>query len=165
MLTLPKIIERAEQPYAFIDYTVRMDQMQVPADDGFSRLFPFLGEQGIAPTAAPFYNYRRINMADTLDVEAGVPVDRVGTDGAGIRFGTLPAGRYVTIEWHGHFDALEQVTAMLIGWVRLTGQRFDMHEVDGSDHFACRLEIFETNPVEVPDPKDWVTTLAFKLAD
>lgn len=165
MLTLPKIIDRPEQTYAFIDYTVRMDQMQVPADEGFSKLFSYLAAQGVGPTAAPFYNYRRINMAETLDVEAGVPVDRIGVEGQGVRFGTIPAGRFVTLSWHGHFDELEQVTAMLIGWVRLVGHRFDMTEAEDGDHFACRLEIYETDPSQVSDPRDWVTTLAFKLAD
>ncbi|WP_127143445.1 GyrI-like domain-containing protein [Pelagibacterium montanilacus] len=165
MLTLPEIVTRPEQPYAYIPFTVRMDQMQTPADQGFSSLFPFLAGQGIAPAAAPFYNYRRINMADTLDVEAGVPVGLAGQEGEGVRFGTLPAGRYATVAWHGHFDGLVQATAMLIGWCRLVGHEFDMHARPDGDYFACRLEIYETNPASTPDPKDWVTTLAFKLAD
>lgn len=165
MLTLPKIVERPEQAYAYVTYTVRMDQMQTPADQGFPKLFGYLAEQGIEPTAAPFFNYRRIDMENTLDVEAGVPVVRTGEDGQEVRFGVLPAGRYVTLEWHGHFDGLMQTTAMLIGWVRLVGEKFDMHEEPDGDHFACRLEIYETDPSREPDPEKWVTTLLFKLTD
>lgn len=165
MLTLPQIIERSEQPYAYIPYTVRMDQMKTPADDGFPKLFGSLSRQGIAPLSAPFFNYKRIDMADTLDVEAGVPVARAGADGDEVRFGVLPAGRYVTLQWHGGFDHLEQVTAMLIGWVRLVGEQFAMREGPDGDHFECRLEIYETDPSKEPNPDKWVTTLAFKLAN
>ena len=163
MLSLPEIVDRPEQPYAFAPFVVRMDEMKTPADQGFPKVFAALGQQGIAPIAAAFYNYRRIDMADTLDVEAGVPVARTGQDRDGVQFGTLPAGRYVTLRWHGHYDALEQVTAMLIGWVRLVGYEFDMVEKADGEYFACRLEIYETDPSEVPNPEDWVTTLAFKL--
>ncbi|WP_332714062.1 GyrI-like domain-containing protein [Pelagibacterium mangrovi] len=165
MLTLPKIIDRPEQAYAYVTYTVRMDEMKTPADQGFPKLFGYLAGQGIEPIAAPFYNYRRIDMENTLDVEAGVPVAQGGEAGVGVRFGVLPAGRYVTLEWHGGFDDLEQVTAVLIGWVRLIGERFDMQEQRDGDHFACRLEIYETDPSREPDPEKWVTTLAFKLVD
>jgi hypothetical protein len=165
MLTLPKIIERPQQAYAYVPYKVRMDQMKVPADKGFPMVFGLLAAQGISPAAAPFYNYRRINMAATLDVEAGVPVERVGEGGDGVLFGMLPAGRFVTLSWTGHYDDLEAVTAMLIGWTRLVGIAFDMEERADGDHFACRLEIYETDPGEMPDPDQWLTTLAFKLRD
>jgi effector-binding domain-containing protein len=164
MLTLPKIIERPAQPYAFITYTVTMQEMTKPADEGFSKLFQWLGANGIEPVAAPVYNYRRINMAETLDVEAGVPVAAVREDDGDIRFGMLPAGRYVELEWHGHFDGLIDATAMLIGWVRLTGHQFDVEEKADGDHFACRLEIYETEPDKLP-PEEWVTRLSFKLRD
>jgi effector-binding domain-containing protein len=165
MLTLPEIVERPEQVYAYINFEVRMDQMQTPASEGFPALFAYLAQAGIAPVGAPFYNYRRIDMAETLDVEAGVPVARLGEESGNIRFGTLPAGRFVTMRWHGHPDALEQVTALLIGWVRLTQQPLDMEELPDGDHFACRLEIYESNPDDEPDMDKWVTELAFKLKD
>ncbi len=165
MMTLPQIIERPAQPYAYIDYEVTMAQMMVPADDGFPRLFDALAKQGITPSGAPIYNYRRIDMAKTLDVEAGVPVSSQGQESEGLRFGVLPAGRFVSLEWHGPFDDLEAVTAVLIGWCRLVGHKFDMREADDGDYFACRLEIFETDPREEPDQEKWVTRLAFKLAD
>jgi hypothetical protein len=71
----------------------------------------------------------------------------------------------MSLSWTGHYDALEQVTGMLIGWSRLTQQPLDMVEKPDGDHFACRLEIYETDPSTVPDPDDWLTTLTFKLQD
>lgn len=165
MLTLPKIIERPAQVYACMRFTVRMNEMLKPADEGFPIVFKTLAEQGIHPIGAPFYNYRRINMAETLDVEAGVAVERPGTATEHVNFATLPGGRFVTLRWHGHPDQLEAVTAMLIGWVRLTEQPLDVEERGDGDHFACRLELYETDPEEQPDMEQWVTELAFKLKD
>lgn len=165
MLTLPEIIERPEHPYAFIPFTVRMDQMQDPADQGFPALFEHLAAQGVDPVGAAFYNYRRIDMADTLEVEAGVAVARPGADSERVRFGTLPAGRFVTLDWIGHPDRLMTVTAMLIGWAKETGQVFDVEEKPDGDHFRCRLEIYEDGPDTEPDMDKWKTTLAFKLRD
>ena len=165
MLTLPENITRQPQAYAYVNFTVRMNQMQQPAQEGFPLLFGYLAEQGIEPVGAAFYNYRRINMADTLDVEAGVAVSRTGPNSDRVKFGTLPGGRFVTLKWHGHPDKLEKVTGMLIGWLRLTQQPMDMEEKADGDHFACRLEIYETDPAEEPDMDKWVTELAFKLKD
>lgn len=165
MLTLPEVIERSTQSYAFINFTVRMDQMQEPAIKGFPALFNYLAQQGIEQTGAAFYNYRRINMADTLDVEAGVPVATTGQGTETIHFGTLPSGRFAGLTWVGHPDKLEPATAVLIGWARLMQMPFDMEESADGDHFVCRLEIYETDPDEQPDMEEWVTHLAFKLKD
>lgn len=165
MLTLPKIIERSPQAYAFMRFTVRMDEMMKPAEEGFPLVFKTLAEQGIQPIGAPFYNYRRINMAETLDVEAGIAVEQPGSATKHVTFATLPEGRFATLRWHGHPDQLEAVTAMLIGWLRLTEQPLDVEERADGDHFACRLELYETDPAAQPDMSQWMTELAFKLKD
>ena len=165
MLTLPTVTERAAQLYAFIRFTLRMDQMEKPATEGFPAVFACLASQNIEPAGAPFYNYRRIDMTDTLDVEAGIPVASSGLSQGPISFGILPAGRFAGLTWTGHPDDLMTVTGMLIGWAREANLEFDMAERIDGDHFACRLEIYETDPDDEPDMSKWVTHLAFKLRD
>lgn len=165
MLTLPEIIERPAQPYIYVPFTVPMDQMQTPAQQGFPQVFAHIEKYGLTPSGAAFYNYRRINMSQTLDVEAGIELAAPAPEDGAIRSGTLPAGRFMTLDWHGHPDALEKVTGMLIAWARLTNQPFDGHTEGNDDFFACRLEIYQSDPSEVPNMDDWVTTLAFKLKD
>lgn len=165
MLTLPEIVDRPERDYAYITFTVQMSQMQTPAREGFPALFDHLAQQGIEPVGAAFYNYRRIDMSRTLDVEAGIAVERRGADGGNVHFGTLPAGRYLTVTWHGHPDKLYDATAMLIGWAKQTGHAFDVREAEDGDHFACRLEIYQSDPEDEPDLDKWVTVLEFKLQD
>ncbi|OAM76186.1 GyrI-like domain-containing protein [Devosia elaeis] len=165
MLTLPEIVERPSQPYVYVRFTVPMNQMQRPANEGFPKVFAHIERHGLAPVGPAFYNYRRIDMANTLDVEAGVAVQEAGAGEGDVAVGTLPGGRFMTLSWHGHPDALITVTGMMIGWARLTGQDFDMEQKPDGDHFACRLELYESDPAEVPNMDEWVTTLAFKLRD
>ena len=163
MLTDPIFEDRPAQSYAYIDFTVTMQEMQKPAAEGFPALFGWLAKHGVTPVGAAFYNYRRIDMARTLDVEAGVPVERMGEGDETVRFGTLPAGRYVVVTHTGHFDGLYDATSKLIGWARDNGVQWDMEARPDGDHFACRLEIYESDPDEEPDPAKWVTQLAFKV--
>ncbi|KKB77943.1 hypothetical protein VW35_12420 [Devosia soli] len=165
MLTLPKTEDRKPQAYIYVPFTVTMTEMQKPAREGFPQLFEYIAKHGLTPISHAFYNYRRIDMTATLDVEAGIAVEAVGPAEGNIRSGMLPGGRFLGLSWVGHPDKLETVTGMLIGWARLTEQEFDMVERPDGDHFACRLEMYESDPQEVPDMEEWVTTLAFKLKD
>ena len=165
MMTLPEIAERPEQDYVYVPFTVTMQQMQRPANEGFPQVFDYIEKHGLKPIGAAFYNYRRINMAETLDVEAGIAVERAGPEEGAVKVGTLPGGRFMGVTWHGHPDKLEKVTGVLIGWSRLTEQPFDQYDDGPNDHFACRLELYESGPAAVPNMDDWVTTLAFKLKD
>ena len=165
MLTLPETTHRAAQAYIFVPFTVTMQQMQKPANEGFPQLFDYIARHGLRPIGPAFYNYRRIDMATSLDVEAGIAVDRAGPDEGAVRNGTLPEGNFLGLTWKGHPDKLMTVTGMLIGWAKETGAQFDVVERPDGDHFACRLELYESDPADVPDMNEWVTTLAFKLKD
>lgn len=165
MLTPPKTEMRAAQAYIYVPFTVTMQQMQRPANEGFPQLFAYLDKHGIKPVGDAFYNYRRIDMQDTLDVEAGIGVEAAGPAEGAVRNGVLPSGRFATAIWHGHPDGLIKATGQLIDWVASEGLAFDMDPKSDGDHFACRLEIYHSDPVEDPDMNLWKTELAFKLRD
>ena len=56
-----------------------------------------------------------------------------------------PAQPYAYVaDLDGHPDKLTTVT----GWSRLTGQDFDAEVKPDGEHFACRLELYESDPVE-----------------
>ena len=69
-----KNVTRAAQAYAYVNFTGSpLDEMQRPARDGFPALFRPACPAKHRPVRRPIYNYRRIDMENTLDVEAGVP--------------------------------------------------------------------------------------------
>lgn len=73
----PAVAEVPEQVTA----SVRVEgfpaaHLPVLFDGVFSRLFPVLGQAGAQPVGAAFALYPRV-PADTVDLEVGIPVDRV----------------------------------------------------------------------------------------
>jgi effector-binding domain-containing protein len=160
----PQVLARPEQPYVGIRRTVTMDTIRSIADR-IPVLIGWLGQRGIAPAGAPFLRYRVIDMERELDIEAGVPVAEP-VDGEGeVSPGTLPAGRYATATHVGPYDGLVDATAALLTWADDQGLEFDVRDSPAGDVWGCRLEIFNTNPVEEPDPARQETVLAFRLAD
>lgn len=166
----PKIEWRAAQPYAAIRRPVTMRTIPEIADR-IPEVFAWLAARGIEPAGAPFLRYHVIDMERHMDIEAGVPVAApIDIDGAGdedgdVISGVLPEGRYVTVTHIGHFDKLIDVTAALLDWAARAGLAWDMTETGDVQEWACRLEIYKTDPRTEPDMSTWETELAFRLAD
>jgi effector-binding domain-containing protein len=78
---------------------------------------------------------------------------------------TVPAGRYVTTDYHGHPDGLADATGELLKWAAAQGLTFDEHDTGAGEAWAARFEFYLTDPAEQPDMAEWDTELAVKLAD
>jgi effector-binding domain-containing protein len=164
MLTLPRIIEREAQPYVAVRRAVRMPFSDA-IDATMPKLWQWIGDHRVDPAGPPFFKYNVIDMANELEMEFGVPTSTVLTADDEVVVGTLPAGRYASLTYHGRYDDLIEVNAVLIGWCNLHRYAFDMEPTPRGDKFACRLEIYPNDPREVANPADWETVLAFKLRD
>ena len=165
MLTLPTIVERKPQFYVAVKDRVTFSEMKPAVDRAFPMLFGWVGRTGVQPAGAAFFRYNVIDMAGKLEIEFSVPVtERVEGEGD-IIAGTLPPGRYGQITWTGPYDALLDVNAVLIGWAREKGIRWDMAETPEGDRFAARFEIYENDPSTVESPQDLITTVAIKIAE
>jgi effector-binding domain-containing protein len=160
----PRITHRAEQPYAAIKGVVTMTTIGHIADR-LGEVFGWLGARGVEPAGAPFFKYNRIDMENTLEIEAGVPVAAVLAGEGDVLTGVLPAGRYAEIAHSGHPDDLINVTADLLAWATDQGLAWDVAESPEGELWGCRLEIYLTDPAVQPDMAKWETELAFRLAD
>ena len=134
-------------------------------DATMSKLWDWVGKHGVTPAGPPFLKYNVIDMAKDLEIEFGVPTAKVLQPDDAVITGTLPAGRYVSLTYFGHYNELVEVNAVLIGWAQLHQIKFDMQSTPKGDKFASRLEFYANNPRDVPNPDDWETMLAFKIAD
>ena len=65
------------------------------------------------------------------------------------------------MNYHGHPDGLLNATRDLLDWASSEGLEWD---ADG-DNWTARLEIYKSDPREVPNMDDWDTELQFKLKD
>ena len=161
-LTLPTIIERAPQPYvaARRAVTIPFDEAIGPA---VSEVLAWLAAQGTEPDGPFFIKYNVIDMP-RLEIEIGFPTSTLLPASNGIITGTLPAGRYQTLTYHGHYDELVHVTGMFQAWGSVDGVTYDSEPAPQGERFACRLEIYTNDMASLP-PAQWETVLAVKLRD
>lgn len=163
MLTLPRIVERDAQPYVAIRREVTLP-FEAVIREVVPAIFGWLGAHGVAPAGPLFFNYRVVDMP-RLEVEFGVPTQALVEGDDQVVAGMLPGGRYATLTYWGHYENLMDANAVLVGWAKQRGIAWDSRQTPRGDEFACRLEIYETDPEAEPDPEKWETVLAFKIAD
>ena len=157
---MPEIVEIGERPYVALRGKVAMDGIGAFADR-MREVIDWLAAKEIAPNDAPFFKYDVVDMDAELVMEIGFPVDDLHSGEGEIVTGVLPAGRYATVRHHGHPDGLLGATRDLLAWAEQEGLEWD---ADG-DRWTARLEVYRSDPREVPDMNDWDTDLQFKLKD
>ncbi|MFB6725814.1 GyrI-like domain-containing protein [Kribbella sp. NPDC056345] len=155
---MPEIVELAERPYVALRGTVPMDGISAFADR-LHEVIQWLVAREIAPNDAPFFKYDVVDMEAGLVMEIGFPVDDLHAGEGEIVTGVLPAGRYATVSHHGHPDGLMDATRDLLAWGEAEGIEWDAV----GDKWVSRLEIYLSDPREVPNMADWDTELQFKL--
>ena len=158
------VVHRAAQPAATITRTVTMATMKDVADE-LPPLLDWLAARGQAPSGPPFLRYLVIDMAADMVVQPGVPVAVPVEADEHVVPDVLPAGDYLTTVHTGPYDGLYGATGALLAHAGGHGLHFDKHPSGAGEAWACRLEWYETNPVEETDPARYVTRLEFKLAD
>ena len=93
-----------------------------------------------------------------VEVRSGDPATH------GLEEGALPGGRYATVAHIGPYEGLYDATTGLLAWARERGLAWDTTDTDAGERWASRLEVYRTNPAEVPEPDKWETDLMFRLA-
>ncbi len=165
MLTLPSFIERNEQAYVGIVAKVTMRDIGPTARTLLPELYGWLAKRGIAPAGPPFFRYNVIDMAREIEIDFGVPTHDLVDGDARVEARRLPAGRYASLVFRGPYERLIDANAVLIGWAKECGVRWDSDETDAGERFACRLEIYRTDPATEPDPAKWETEVAIRMAE
>jgi effector-binding domain-containing protein len=97
-----------------------------------------------------------------MEVEVGAPTKGVLEGDGRVSAGTLPGGRYVEATYRGHYDGLRGAHEAL--HQRLGEQGMTPQGISEGGR-STLLEIYETDPDEVPNPDDWITHIVFKLPD
>ncbi|PRH80905.1 GyrI-like domain-containing protein [Streptomyces solincola] len=160
----PEVRRRPEQPYVFLRRTVRMDGFAEIADR-LPELVAWLAARDVPVGGAPFFRYNSLSLDGECEVEAGVPVADLPEPEGDVGVALLPAGDYAVLTHTGPPDLLPEAETALRAWAAAEGREWDMREVDGTERWGCRLELYRTDPRLHPDPADWQIDLAFRLAD
>jgi effector-binding domain-containing protein len=163
MLTMPKVIERAEMPYVAI-----AEKVQIPFGPVIDKAMPevagWLSARGKGPDGPAVFRYDWVEMP-ALEMQFGfLTQGRLSGEGRVVA-DTLPPGRYAAITWIGHYDELVEANAVLIGWMKQKGLEADARRDGDGDRFACRAELYPNGPMDEPDPAKWQTDIIIKIKD
>lgn len=151
----PELTTTTEQPTATMRAEgLRTDEIAGFFDRAFGTIFGALAEQDVTPTGPALALYPR-PPGDTVDIEAGVPVDRAIVPAGEVVPGVLPAGKVARLEHHGAYDDLGTSWDRLRSWI--TGE--------GLTPSAVLWEVYVTEPSPDMDPADLVTELNWLLDD
>jgi effector-binding domain-containing protein len=159
----PTIIERPAMPYVAITALVTHQELGAVVPPLNQEVFQWLAAHGTEPSGAPFWKYNLIDMARSLEVEAGVATGQPAQGDERVHAGVLPAGRYATLRHVGHPRTLIDATARLLQWAEERGLTWDVSPSPRGELWGCRLEIYHDEPGK--DMNTWETELAFRLAD
>lgn len=164
MITRPTIDERKEQPYAGIRTMAYRQEFDTIIPYMLDEVFVWLEEQGIEPAGPPFMRYHDFNVDSRMDVELGVPVATAIAGNGRVAQGCLPAGRYAALVYTDILNDIEANRA-LIEWASEQGLKWDTWKAKHGHVFRSRVEFFLTDPDDEPDPANWKTEVAIRLAD
>ena len=120
----------------------------------FAELWGAIAPAGITPVGPPFLVIaEEFGDGTEGDIELCVPVAQP-FEGSGPVVGhDVEAVTAVATVYRGPYDGVGVAYETLVGWVRETG-----HEISGPPR-----EVYLTDPLETPDPADYLTEVLFPI--
>ena len=164
MISEPQIEDRKDQHYAGIRTKVTMPKLPEVIPQLIAETVGWLKAQGVEPSGAPFIRYHVINMEADMDIEIGWQVANNLSGDDRISTVVIPAGRYGTLIYKDATKGIEGNRA-LIEWAKKKGLEWDAWDTENGHAFRSRLEFFLDGPDDDPDPANWNTQVAVRLAD
>ena len=163
MPNIPKLVERDATPYAAVSAEVR-----IPFGEAIGPLMGeaagYLDSTGVTGFGPALMKYDVIDMP-RLEMQFGFITPAAVVGNARVKAGILPAGKYVTLTYFGHYDNLEKITGTVIDWAREEGIEWDSTSGPEGERFTSRFEIYPNGPMDEPDPNKWETQIWIKARD
>jgi effector-binding domain-containing protein len=168
MFTQPRVDDRNEQPYVGIRSQIAMGELPTVIPQQIGEVAAWLEQQRVEPDGPPLVRYHmcpaEVDMAAMLDIAVGWPIATVLAGNDRIIADALPAGRYASLVFTGVENGIKGNGA-LIAWAVAQGIHWDSWDVDKGEAFAGRVEYMLDGPDDDPNPANWKTEVAIKLAD
>jgi effector-binding domain-containing protein len=166
--TEPKLDHRNPQPYAGIRTQVAMRELPTVIPQYIDEVAAWLGQQGVAPDGPPLMRLHACPITPgpdaMVDITVGWPVANALTGDRRIVADALPAGRYASLIYTGVENGVEG-NGVLMNWAKDQGIEWDHWDIPTGDAFAGRVEYMMDGPDDDPNPENWRTEVAVKLAD
>jgi hypothetical protein len=128
----------------------------------------WLEQQGVEPDGPPLIRYHVCpaipDATAMLDIAIGWPVNHALPGSGPIIADVLPAGHYASLVYTGVENGIKGNGA-LIEWAEMQDIQWDRWDDAQGDAFAGRVEHLLDGPADDPDPANWDTEVAIKVAD
>lgn len=151
----PMVERRPAQHYLGIRTVTPFRGMLAERDRMLAELFAWLDGHGVENTSA-FFQLHVIDMDGPMDIEVGAIVPRAAKGDDLVKPGTLPAGDYATLTYRDHSLRANRA---LLDWARDKAIPLDQERVPAGDRFACRYELYLTDPRTEPRKTRWTVQL------
>lgn len=165
--TEPQVGERAPLPYVGIRSQVAMQDFPSIIPQQIDEVAGWLAQHGSVPDGAPIIRYHAcptVPSADALvDITIGFPVSAPVAGDGRITADALPAGRYASLTFTGVENGVPG-NGVLIDWAAAQGIQWDSWDEAIGEAFAGRVEHMIDGPDDDPNPSNWRTEVAIKLA-
>jgi effector-binding domain-containing protein len=145
-----QVIHHDEQPTAGIREQVPIGELTTFFGRAFRDTMAYLQSRGVSPVGPPFGKYYG-TPGETVDVEAGFPVDTAIDRSADVIPGSLPAGKVVEILHVGPYDTMHRSYSEL-----------ERYFIDaGLEPGSIMWESYLSDPETAPDPASWRTQVCW----
>jgi effector-binding domain-containing protein len=163
----PNITNREAQPYAGIRQALDREKLPEFVQGSLTTVFGFLQKHRLHVIGAPLIRYRVVDYnTGEIDIDIGVPVAATTLPAdAVVHSAQIPAGTFATVIHRGPYDALVQTTAALMDWAQRNTVTWAMSERRKVTHWDGRVEHYLVGPPGEPNPWNWQTEIAIRIAD
>jgi len=111
-----EMLETAAQPVLSQRHVTSVDQLPLVIGKAYEAIFSYLYGRGDQAVDMPFVAYYNMDMV-ALEVEIGVPVDRVFDGTEDIQSGEIPAGKKVVGMYQGPYSGMTAIYEAMNQWM------------------------------------------------
>lgn len=160
LIAAPAVESRLTYPTLGIRTITPFRGMLAMRDQLWAELIDWLDTHDVPSAGRLFLRFYVVNMAGTMDLEAGVITSEKLSGNDRIRPGELPAGDYVTLT---HRDHSVRANKLLHHWAGEDRIEFDRTTGDTGDRFACRYERVLSDIRTERKKTDWLVELNIRV--
>lgn len=149
----PRMIHTVEQPTAVVHERVPMDGLTEFFGRAFGTVMAAAQMQNAQLAGAPFALYRGM-PTQTVDVEAGFPVNADFLESEGVAKGSLPEAEAFEALHIGPYDTLQKTYGIIQEHMK----------AEGFTPSDTMWEYYLSDPATEPDPTKWQTRVVWPIA-
>lgn len=146
-----EVVERKFQPTLCVRTMTSVEKLPELIGNTYHRIMDYMGQMGEEMDGDPYIGYFNMDMQN-LDVEIGIPVDKVLPGLDDISPGELPMGEVVTALYQGPYREMKSAYDEINAWIVSHGYK----------PIGTAYEKYYNSPADVPE-SELLTRIEFPV--